>query len=164
MRGNLQERRKVGRIQSPYKRFYSKARGKIREARKEIGGELGAGSELPGLLPLKSRLPPGNSLPALSSAFATRDGAGAQAHHNRTGCWPASGWVAGDTGHYCRERVWATGGARDSKGSLALQRLLSRRVRGQVRKIQFFETQNRELPRRKRNPGTSHLFTVGWKL
>jgi hypothetical protein len=32
---------------SPYKRFYPGAQGEIGEGRKEIGGELGAGSELP---------------------------------------------------------------------------------------------------------------------
>ena len=38
---------------------------------------------------------PGNSLPAPSPAFAARDCAGARAHLDRMGAWPASGWVLG---------------------------------------------------------------------
>ena len=56
---------------------------------------------------------------------------GARAHLNQTGAWPASGRLTCDAGHYCRERVCAVGGARDSKASFVLQRSLSpwRRMR-----------------------------------
>ena len=46
----------------PYKRFYPGAQGEIGEGRKEIRGELGAGSELPGRNRFLSGRKPGNSL------------------------------------------------------------------------------------------------------
>jgi hypothetical protein len=71
---------------------------------------------LPGGSRFLSHRTPDNSLPAPSSAFAARDCAGARAHLDRTGAWPASGCLTCDAGHYCREPVWVLGGTRGSKG------------------------------------------------
>jgi len=109
-----------------YKHFYSGAQGEIGEARREIGGGLGAGSELPVGNRFLSGRKRGNSLSAPNSGFAARDCASARAHLGRTGAWPASGWYSCDLGHYCPERVRGPGGARGSKGSFVLQRSLSR--------------------------------------
>jgi hypothetical protein len=97
-------------------------------------GELGAGSELLGGNRFLSGRKPGNSLPAPSSAFAGCDYAGARAHLDRTGAWPPSGWLTCGAEHYCRKRLWASGGARDSKGSFAWQSSLSRwrRIRSTI--------------------------------
>ncbi len=86
----------------------------------------GTGSELPKRNTQFSKNPGGDSLPAPSPAFSARDCAGDRAHPDRTSAWQTSGWLTCDAGHHCRDWVWAPGGARGSKGSLALQHSLPR--------------------------------------
>jgi hypothetical protein len=97
---------------------------------------------------------------APSSAFAARDCAGARAHLDRTGAWPASGRHACDAEHYCQERVWALGGARGSKGSLVWQRSLSRwrRMRSTTRGSVIKETIIMRAPQAQTRGSTSKIF------
>ena len=95
-----------------------------------------------------------------SSAFAARDCAIARAHLDRTGAWPASGQLTCDAGHYCRECVWALGGARGSKGSLVWQRSLSRwcRMRSTTRGPVIKETICMRAPQPQTRESTSKIF------
>jgi len=144
---------KLARTSLTYKRFYTGAQG-------ESGAELGVGNELPGRNRFLSGRNHDSSLPTPSSTFAAQNCAGARAHLDRTGAWPASGGHTGEAGHYCRERMWPPGGGRGSKGSFVLQRSLSRwrTMRSTTRGSVIKETICMRAPQAQTTGLTSKIF------
>jgi hypothetical protein len=110
----------------------------------------------------KSRVRPGNALPAPSRGCAAPGCACGRAHLHRRGAWPASvAWP--QIGHYAREPAPALGGARGSKGSFALQRSLSRwrRMRSTTRGSVIKETMRMRAPQAQSRGSTS--FACIWE-